>query len=516
MLGPFETSLRGGDSPSVDKRAIHKGCCGSLHGHGVKKERASRDVPAMSRSCSLTPYCENSGSSGDECSNYSTTRHSLSPVHHLRVNSPRGVPDLLTSLIQRRSQSTDYCGGGGNLLSPSQYHAGNKRSSSLTNNQVANRLYSSPTKSTTAKLRAERSASDSKRIAMSLEQGRRSKSNGAKASEDSGNFSSSSDQDDPRAAKVVDFVQAVTPTPEERRQSLIHGMSDDELANMEEIRRKQRQERRNYVHYKNNSPGRRNSPSPGPKIRTYNVDQRGRRSSDDSDSSSVSPPASPSPTNIRSASNRPWSNSAKTTTSVNLAARRTKSSGSTTPRLKPKNTYAFGSSTSRFEANPAKKLFQPPPLSKSSSDGVQNAQKAAQTALSRTMSDNRGTQRPVRSNKVNNDKMANVAAAWLKFKEDIEIAMEKKPTQGFYKNLSDMMHSKMALLEHQVRERSETHNFHGLNFIVSRHVNGFTCHVFSTCFVSCHFPKKNSHVNRVFFSITCFSHRVLCRAPKIL
>ena len=40
-----------------------------------------------------------------------------------------------------------------------------------------------------------------------------------------------------------------------------------------------------------------------------------------------------------------------------------------------------------------------------------------------------------------------VQAAWLKFKDDIESAMEKKPKQGFYKNLSDMMHSKMEMLD---------------------------------------------------------------------
>lgn len=46
MLGRFETSLRGGDSPSPDRKHLHRGCCGSLHGHGVPKERpagAARD-----------------------------------------------------------------------------------------------------------------------------------------------------------------------------------------------------------------------------------------------------------------------------------------------------------------------------------------------------------------------------------------------------------------------------------------------------------------------------------------
>ncbi len=41
--------------------------------------------------------------------------------------------------------------------------------------------------------------------------------------------------------------------------------------------------------------------------------------------------------------------------------------------------------------------------------------------------------------------------SWLKFKDDVDSALQKKPNQaGFYKNLADMMHNKMEMLD-QVR-----------------------------------------------------------------
>ena len=57
MLGRFETSLRGGDSPSPDRKYLHRGCCGHLHGHGVPKgarpARAPVSRTASNRSVSL-------------------------------------------------------------------------------------------------------------------------------------------------------------------------------------------------------------------------------------------------------------------------------------------------------------------------------------------------------------------------------------------------------------------------------------------------------------------------------
>ena len=38
----------------------------------------------------------------------------------------------------------------------------------------------------------------------------------------------------------------------------------------------------------------------------------------------------------------------------------------------------------------------------------------------------------------------------MQFKEDVESAMQRKPNHGFYKNLSDMMHTKMEMLSDEV------------------------------------------------------------------
>ena len=95
MFGAFETSLRGGDSPSIDrKNKLHKGCSGHLHGHGVKKEKSVRDVVSASRSCSLTYsvdepiYGVNFGnSSSEEDRNWGTPRNSISPmIPHLKIS----------------------------------------------------------------------------------------------------------------------------------------------------------------------------------------------------------------------------------------------------------------------------------------------------------------------------------------------------------------------------------------------------------------------------------------------
>ena len=129
MFGTFETSLRGGDSPSIERKVkLHKGCCGSLHGHGVKKEKSVRDVVPASRSCSLAYSVnesnfgvnfENSSSEGDDRS-WGTPRGSVSPmlplIPHLKISptnssfySPHGrgsiTPDLLLGSGYRNSHS---------------------------------------------------------------------------------------------------------------------------------------------------------------------------------------------------------------------------------------------------------------------------------------------------------------------------------------------------------------------------------------------------------------------------
>ena len=618
ILGSFETSLRGGGSPSLErKNKLHKGCCGSLHGHGVKKEKSIRDIvytgtPA-SRSCSLAysvnesmfgANFENSSSEGEERS-FANPRGSISPmmsnIPHLKISPTnssshkyqpgRGsiTPDLLLGSAYRsthpsnhsqRSQSTDFTNT--NAATNMMKIKGNsfaKRSASCTGNEdipdssnptpvnkaIAHRLYNSLTKASAGKRRAERSASDGKRIARvlasqeprpssSMERTSIYKSKSVPRSdfnEDSGNFSSCNSDSDEKfdAGTTVQelVVASVTPTQEERRQSLIHGISDDDITPAEELRRKKRLERRQQQHQQHlsgkftgtsssnlssngNATHRRQSPSPRPKVRINrsNNIERGRRGSEEDDSGStsgsdISPPSSPSPTqlNTRSASLRPWSKTNLTTTTVNLTARRTKSSNvgnanSNCPSHK--SPVGFGSSTSRFNdtkistdtngvsqiysgrendfgmknrphladgGTGIKNYFTPTKsqhfLAKTnSSDGYQTLpgyQKNYGYSLSRTSSNEssnnsqshmKGIGRNnipngrfksntlnrsngnVNQNSVAHGKcsMQEVAEAWLRFKDDIDNAMElKKPNSGFYKNLSDMMHTKMKMLD---------------------------------------------------------------------
>ena len=257
-------------------------------------------------------------------------------------------------------------------------------------------------------------------------------------------------------------------------QSRHHATSDDELS-MEELRRRQRKERRDYIQRHSPTKGstsRKESPSPDwPRF-----GERGRRSSDDgtSDTSSPSPPPTPSPKTVRSTSSRPWdSNLAESGT---LSNRRAKSSGNSPKKLQLASKtcpYAFGSSQKRFfddgstpvsgAASPALQFVtssspegslcsgsdarranksanvmkKPSPLHKSSSDGVQNS--IQQLQLNRSSSDSR-----VSSGKRVID---SAKESWMKFKDDVDSALQKKPNQaGFYKNLADMMHNKMEML----------------------------------------------------------------------
>jgi hypothetical protein len=302
---------------------------------------------------------------------------------------------------------------------------------------VAERLYSSPTKAVTAKLggkyRAERTASDGAHMAAVLKAdlngGRstnslprnRSKRERKSAEEDSGNFSSSEENNGTDIHNVVDLV-----TPSVNKQNLIHGTSDDELS-IDELRRKQRQKRRDYLN------ARRESPSPTK--RNSSPNNRGRKSSDEGASdSSYSPPASPSMNGIfRSTSNKSRG-SACPESSGNSSKPRARSSNSQMP-------YAFGSSIKRFATDKALRRF-PPPFLKQNSDGVQNGfNKMSELALSRTYSDPKHTY-----GRQNSRDKQEIAKAWLKFKEDIEAAMQKKPNSGYYKNLADMMTTKMESL----------------------------------------------------------------------
>ena len=394
IFGSFETSLRGQDSPRPDRR-LHKGCSGHLHGAGVKKERASRTPEfKFSKSCCHDEKSDNS-------------------------SSDEGT----TSRPERRSQSSEYS----RMMTPVS------RRSTSSNSAVAQRLFSSPTKATTAKLRAERTASDGVKMASDLKNSGLNYSTNSlprrlkranKSEDDSGNFSSSEENND---LNIVDLVK-----PSVNKQNLIHGTSDDELS-IEELRKKQRQERRDYLQHRNGG-SRRESPSPVKRGHTSADTQnggRGRKSSDDSDSS-FTPPASPI---FRSSSNKMWSANGRNS----LPKPRARSSG-TGANSCP---YAFGSSTKRFSNGEKSKLAKTP------SDGVQSAfglKSSPEFVLNRTMSDPKTYQRQHSREK------AEIAKAWLKFKEDIESAMQKKPNSGYYKNLADMMTTKMEMLNDEVRK----------------------------------------------------------------
>ena len=131
------------------------------------------------------------------------------------------------------------------------------------------------------------------RSTNSLPRRPKNRENLTKSEEDSGNFSSSEDNEFHH--NVVDLV-----TPSVNKQNLIHGTSDDELS-IEELRRKQRQERRDYLMQRRESPSpvKRDSAGSNP---SGDQNHRGRRSSDDASDSSYSPPASPSI--FRSSSNK--------------------------------------------------------------------------------------------------------------------------------------------------------------------------------------------------------------------
>ncbi len=492
VFGAFETSLRGGDSPSVDRKMLHKGCSGHLHGHGVKKERSLRDIPAVARHV-CHPLGPHDTSSSDE-----------SDLHMIAAKRA-------AMQVQSRSQSSDCHLNSGS--SPPGAHTVAKRSSSAV---VAQRLYSSPTKSTTAKVRAERAMSDGRKMTAemkrlteraSLLSASMSASGGAGASSstsnlllngkkprwkslageehdpDSGHFSSS-DTEGPAAARM-NFVRSImTPTPEERKQNVIHGVSDDEFSIIE-LRKRQRKERRDYVQGRSpkggsgaggrDSPGsRKESPSPSPKKR-YAQGERGRRSSDELSSTSASPPTTPTP---RSASSRPSSSEG-----FHFGGRRTASSGAATPSSGGRGgggrgmNYAFGSSVKRFPSSKKINLDLSPPHymfgkdksfsrhrsapfhSKGNSSDAEYHQHPRNLSLGRTTSD------PSRQHKSAGSVASSsrsggghgsakerqrdvVTKAWLQFKDDIENAMLKKPgsQSGLYKNLSDMMHTKMEML----------------------------------------------------------------------
>eukprot|EP00095_Tigriopus_kingsejongensis_P008531 maker-scaffold81_size397536-snap-gene-1.16 protein:Tk08531 transcript:maker-scaffold81_size397536-snap-gene-1.16-mRNA-1 annotation:"hypothetical protein CB1_000765096" len=446
LLGPFETSLRGGDSPNVDRKFLHKGCCGTLHGHGVRKERAPAKIPA-GRSCSLEHH--ESSSSGDESAFLSNVPDILSSsIRNRIVNNRSHSSDCATPSVP---DPGDKSGNGPGVGVPVS-----KRSNSAS---VAQRLFTSPTLATTAKVRAERTASDSQRMTSEIKRlnglhqtarpsnsmynlthGRRGRLPRLDDGEhDSGHFSSDNEGHHhlgkrPASARsvptqIVDIVEEIVPSLEDRKQLLINGVSEDELlASPIELRQQERLQRRGYV--QRHGSGRKESPSPGPKP----YGDRGRRSSDES--SSISPPVTPTPK----------SHSAGPRSASSSIGKRSPTHGH----------YAFGSSTSRFASEDRNGTLsrRPKPYTKSHSDDMSTPQSGRNhPEIQRTASDSRSSER--KCAKSRQDKK-NIAQAWMQFRDDVECALQRKPNQvGFYKDLTDMMHSKMEVLNDEERNDSE-------------------------------------------------------------
>jgi len=420
MLGAFESTLRSASAEEREgrRRLLHKGCSGHAHGHGVSKERPSLTHPKAGRSCSHEGAF--SYESSDETLSVATCP---TPDLLIRVRASAG-----------RSQSSDA----GMSHSPIPAKA---RSSSAAS--VAQRLYNSPTASNSAKkAKAVRAASDGR--AMSAEIAKMEFISGKRGNKtrhgqyhghegDSGHFSSAEDDQHAAIGRHRPRIQFASThdqaPPEQRRRTLITGASDDELLSMDELRRRQRRERREQQLQRRHSPRdfmprvgpvRVSSPSPTKHRRPQLVPGgRGRRSSEEEDpslsedgASSTSPPATPSPMPPRSSSSRPIQPHRFHTVS------RTSSTGH------PRSSYAFGSSVDRFHHNWLDRTF---------SDA---------SSVDEPPSPRSGHRRHVGAVK------GRVEEAWLLFKEDVDAALAKKPggAGAHYKDLSDMMHTKMESL----------------------------------------------------------------------
>ncbi len=424
---------------------------------------------SYSRSCSHDLSTMEEDSSGDDESSLATC-----PTPDLLMSGRSSRVRIAAPVA--RSQSSDggksSSNGGGACVS------NGRRSNSAA--VVAERLYSSPTKATTAKLRAERTHSDGRAMSRIVNQHHRPLGSMGSlprkprnmtaehlmVDHDSGHFSSDTEGHASLVGRHrsvpncrVGFVPDL-PASEARKRSLITGASDEDMEDHQDAmararqrrerslrRREQQQQRRHWSNPNQElkvgpvvGPRRVMSPSPVKK-RPHLYADRGRRSSDElcysEESSTTSPPATPTPRPSSSASGRNSSNWSHTLPSP---ARRTTSSNASkiTAAAKSNANYAFGSSVGRFD-NASKKH----PLNKSSSDGVN--EESVHGIVSRTAS-NSTSSSGHQHKKVT--KKESVEKAWLRFKDEVDEAMRRKPGegQGFYKNLSDMMHTKMEML----------------------------------------------------------------------
>jgi hypothetical protein len=137
-LGHFEHSLRGGDSPAADRKVLHKGCCGSLHGNGVRKEKPD-PLPTVKKKCSLDSSCsDDSAWDGGYSAGSGSAVAAAFRIKRLAVRSQSS-----DCAVERRHRAAETAQAMAASTLP-------RRASSAV---VAQRLYSTPTRAVAAKLR---------------------------------------------------------------------------------------------------------------------------------------------------------------------------------------------------------------------------------------------------------------------------------------------------------------------------------------------------------------------------
>jgi hypothetical protein len=135
-MGHFEHSLRGGDSPAADRKVLHKGCCGSLHGNGVRKEKPD-PLPTVKKKCSLDSSCSDDWDGGYFAGSGSAVAAAFR-IKRLAVRSQSS-----DCAVERRHRAAETAQAMAASTLP-------RRASSAV---VAQRLYSTPTRAVAAKLR---------------------------------------------------------------------------------------------------------------------------------------------------------------------------------------------------------------------------------------------------------------------------------------------------------------------------------------------------------------------------
>ncbi len=135
-LGHFEHSLRGGDSPAPDRKVLHKGCCGSLHGNGVRKEKPD-PLPTVKKKCSLDSSC----SDDSAWDGYFLSSGTPAATFHIKRLAMRSQSSDCAVERRHRSVDTEKITVASTLP---------RRASSAV---VSQRLYSTPTRAATAKFR---------------------------------------------------------------------------------------------------------------------------------------------------------------------------------------------------------------------------------------------------------------------------------------------------------------------------------------------------------------------------